>query len=137
MKLTLKNFQFRLLFEIIDAPLHGAQARARNRVAKRFNFLAKELEDNRQKLLEKYAKKNKDGSLKKNASGSAYDMEDEEAFKKEYSKALEADVVMEITNGERDDFRSIKEVILNTQKMFDIAETETYETLCTAFEVIK
>ncbi len=136
--LVLKNYHLRILFDILSAPLHGQEARSRNRVAKIFQAKFAALEEERMKLLEKYAKKDeKTKQMILDKTGKNYEMEDLPAFSKEYEEALGEDAIFDLLPSTRPDFVNAKKIVLAWAKPLTVAETDTYEEICQAFEKIK
>lgn len=134
--LSLKNYHLRTMFEILESPLHGQEARARNRIARLFKEKQDVLEAERIKLLDKYAKKNEKGEKILDKSGRNYEMEDIDAFQKEYKETLDDAALFDILPSNKSDFSVVKKIVLEWKKPLGLAETELYEEICQAFEKI-
>lgn len=131
--LKLKNYQIRVLLEILSVPMHGVIARARNKVVSVIGKKAEEVESERIKLIEKYSKKGTDG--KSEVAEGHYVMENLESFQKEYIEVLGVETEFDITET-LPEFRVIREEVNNSRKEFDVQETVIYEEICEAFKKI-
>jgi hypothetical protein len=134
--MTLKNYTLQPLYIWLSVPLHSKQARARNYFVKIVSEKIKELDSSRIELLEKYSKKDKDGKaiIEKNQ----YQLEDEhiETYKKEFEELMDETYIIDLLDSNREYLQIVKDIILNLDRKFDIAEGATYEEVCQAFETL-
>lgn len=134
--LTLKGYHLRFFYELLGVPLHGEQARARNRFVDLFRVKAKEMEAVRLELIQKYGKLDENKKPIWNDTLKRFELADPQGFDKEYSEALDKEIYFDYTPATRKDFLSVKQFILSSKKELDIEETEMYEDICSAFEKI-
>lgn len=123
------------LIEILDVPLHGTQARSRNRIIKLIMDKAKEIEESRMELIKKYCKKDKNGELVLN-DDKTYKVEKMDEFSKEFTAMLEEDCILDVLPSNKTDLIAIKDVVLNSKINFDINGTNIYDDICKIFETL-
>lgn len=137
--LTMKNGNIEKLVEFLDIPLHGIEARARNRfvttLGKRLVYLGEE----RIRLLEEHAEKDKDDKPKMIDGGKKYDITPENLVKvtEELNIIYNEDFIIDILPSNSGDIKIVTKTILETTKTFDLADGATYDALAKAFEDIK
>lgn len=120
----------------LDIPLHGKEARARNRVVSLLAARMQENEKERIVLLEKYGKKDKDNVLVMDEKRH-YQLEDQEGFAKDFDELMNTDAVFDILPSNKEDFKVVAQIILEgLRREFNIEETQYYDEMCKAFEKI-
>lgn len=132
--ITLKNYHIRPLVQILDVPLHGQQARSRNRITSIFTERGRDLEKARLDLIKKFGKKDKEGNTEIDPITKNYNLENPAEFQKEFQAMMSEDSVFDILPSNRDDFKRIKEVVLDCKIDFDINGTTVYDEICQVFE---
>jgi len=131
--IKLKNYHLNSLYSWFNMPLHSKYARARNRFLRIIIARIEEIEEERKKLLNKYAKKDKDG--KEIIENNNYVLgENLEAFNKEYGEMIQEEYVIDILPSNREDIYIVRDMLLNLKKEFDFKEGEIYDEICLAFE---
>lgn len=122
------------IVEILNVPLHGQQARSRNRIIKIFDERSAEVEASRMDLIKKFGKLDKNKEPELDPKTKSYILADEDGFKKEFGTLLEESCTFDVLPSNRADFQVVKELVLNCKVDFDINGTTVYEEICTIFE---
>lgn len=162
--LTLKNYFLldnpalgleSLLTWLAKQMLHGKASRARTRFLRIIGDRAKEIDEERMRLLDEYAVKkkvkekgkddvekvvflNKDGKeTTDKREATQYKMKDEAAYQKEYLEYLNEDYVIDVTSATSETIYGIRDVLLETKQEFAGLMATRYDELVTAFEAIK
>jgi hypothetical protein len=128
-----------LLMAILDRPLHGEQARARNVVYKALKPFDTEREAKRMALIEELATKDAaTGKAILDPKTNNYVFEDgkKESFISQYQAYLtDNNAVVDITDTKQP-FRVVRDIIKNWETPLSIDETDLFDDLCKAFEKI-
>lgn len=137
--LSLKNGYLEKLISFLDCPLHGVEARARNRFVAVIGKQLSYLDTERQRLLKEYSNKNEKGEPKTIENGTRYDIAPENLAKvnEELLKIYNEDFLIDILPSTEVDVRIIKQVILKTPKEFNIEDGAVYDVIAQSFEAIK
>jgi hypothetical protein len=164
-KLTLKNYLFlgnaqfkveSLQEWLFNLKLHGKQSRARNRFLALITPRTTEIDKERLKLAEEHAAKDKDGKIiylenikdkdgnptdktqetTDKGKGTAYKLQDVDAFNKVYNEYLNEDFIINVSPETRDTIYGVRDIILNTEEEFSGMAATRYNEWCTAFEEI-
>lgn len=127
--------------------LHGKVSRARTRFLKLIAPRMQEINEEKQKLIEENAEKNKDKELiyldakgketTDKAKSTQYKMKDAGKFQKDYTNYLQEDFVIDITGATEDTIYGVKTIILDTEEEFKEDMSSIYNEWCEAFENIK
>jgi len=163
-KLVLKNYFFfgnpdvgveSLTVWLQKQMLHGKASRARTRFVKMISERAKEIEEQRQEMLIKYAekkkKKNKEGKkiempilytkddkeTTNQQEGVRYKLKDVKGYNKELLEYLQEDYVIDVTPATSDTIYEVRDIVLNTKAEFSGVMASRYDEWCEAFENIK
>ena len=137
--LKIKNTYIEKLISFLDTPLHGQEARARNRfvsiIGKQLVFLTSE----RQRLLEEKTKKDEKGKPILIDDGKKYDIspEDLTIVNEELAVLFNEDYIIDILPSNKSDIKVVSEIILNSTKEFDLSEGAVYDEICKVFENLK
>lgn len=130
----------RQIYIWLDIPLHSEKARARNRIVAILKSFYEESEETRMKIVEKFARKEADGTLKiitDVATGStSYDIEDRKRFDEAWIKAQGIEYTFDIMPSNRDHWKVVRGIFENTKMEFDIEMTDTWEAIINALENI-
>lgn len=138
-----KNYHLNPLLEWFDAQmLHGEESRARTKFIKILAPLAKDLEDERMKLIDDNCKKDKEGKrlmIEKEENGKMvktfeFGKGKREKFVEEYNKALGEDAVIDILPSTKETVRLVKNILLNTNESFTGQGAVMYSEWCECFE---
>jgi len=155
-KLVLKNYFFFGMPEqniislgewLVNLKLHGKESRSRSRFIKLVMDRVREIDEERQRLLEEYGSKDKNDQLiyfdkeKKETSNRneaiSVKMKDQTAFIKEFNTYLEEDFVIDCSPETQDTIYGVKDIILNTNDEFSGLMASRYNEWCDAFENVK
>lgn len=139
--LDLPNYSLSLLYVLLNVPLHGAQSRARNHVGQIIKARINELEDERIKTLERYAKKDaKSGEpLKKTSDqGEEYDLTPESLleYRKEFDIYMKEKSIIDLLPSVKADLALIRPLILDSRVPLETPDGYVYDELCKLFEAI-
>jgi len=130
----------RQIYIWLDVPLHSEKARARNRIVAILKSFYEESEETRMKIVEKFARKEADGTLKiltDVVTGStSYDIADRKRFDEAWIKAQAVQYTFDILPSNRDHWRVVRGIFENTKIEMDIDMTDTWEEIITALEQI-
>ncbi len=137
------EIQFGLLKQILewlDIPLHGQEARDRNAVFKIIKEKFDEYEKERMVIIEKYCKREKDGSLKMVvdpfSGGKKYDIENMESFEKDFRELSESVAIFDVLPSTKNGWVVVKKIFADTKKAMDIETTTFWEKILLALENI-
>jgi len=128
--------------------LGGRESRERSRFRALLRERIEEIGKVRKEIMTKYAKKNKDGSLKTKKekiilpNGSTTEREvvdfgnekNQEKAMKEYEEYLEEELVIDILEGNKSKIYTVRDLVLNTDEKFSGIMADMYDLWCTAFE---
>lgn len=141
-KITKKEKVDRLLFHNahvvylnrwLDTPLHGKQSRARNRIYRIVKAIAEEVEEERQKLIEKHAKKE---NGKRVMEGNKFVMKNQEKFQKEWDALLAEERVLDILPSNENDWKVVREIMDEHPAAFGAEEGMYYDEIMNELEKI-
>ena len=135
MKIT--NTEVQYLYSWLNAPLHGEQARARNKFAKIIKDQYEKSLSGRTDILKKYAdkdKKTKEAIIK----DGLYQMPDTtlEKAKADMNKFLDKETIYEVTKSEKPLIRIIVKILNDAKIPLDIANGEIYDQIMTELEKV-
>lgn len=124
--------------------LHGKESRYRTRFIKILSPRIEEIEQERQALIKKWSKKDKDGKMLFLDKDSKETVEntnrivftDEEKLNEEYRDYMSEDFVIDITPANSDVIYGVRDIILATTDEFSGIGASRYEELCQSFESI-
>jgi len=132
--LTFRNRQLDTLVAILNVPLDGQKSRIRNRFITFIQPRLKEVEEERLKMAKELADKDEKGEPIMENSNFKLSKDNLEKFQKEYTDLLDEEYIIDILESNKKDIDTIKDLILNTKKEFDIQGGYAYEELCKCFE---
>ena len=134
--ITLKNYQLKLLVSWLDLPLHGKEARARNRFLRIAAQRMDELEGERIETLSALSEKDEKGSPKMN--GNQYDLTPEnlKTFQDRMGVLNDEDFVIDVLPSNRQELKSVKEILVEEvgNRSFSVLEGRVYDEILTVFE---
>lgn len=145
--LALKRKFLPSVSEWLALPLHGKEARSRNRFVRQLHAGIAQLEEDRLEIIKRYAELGEDGELQvideqfaPNATRKVYkfkDNDERQKAEKEIDEMKEELFKLDITPANSDDFVVARNLILDrvgADFQFTFAETEVYDAACEAFE---
>lgn len=138
-KLTLKNYQLKLLVSWCDVPLHGKESRARNRFLALCEDHFIDIEKRRIDILKDVAPKDENGNPKLKDDGKTFDLDESgvEKFKERISSLNSEEFSISPNHDGRKDLKAMKEFVvdrLGDIREFNAFEGQVYDEICTAFE---
>lgn len=145
---AIKKYLLAPLRMFLDVPLHGREARARNRVLKLFFAVWQEAEEERLKTLNELTEKDEKGKpimydkvimrFGKPNQEKHYRLTDEnqQKFDKFNEELWNEDAKFDLLPSVKDDFEVVKNLVLNLNKTFNAEEGMAYDEICEAFEKI-
>jgi hypothetical protein len=149
---TLKNQYVIPLLSFLELQeLSGKKSRMRTRFIKLITDRAKEIEEERLKICKQFAEKRKEegseeelvvGYDKENKettearSIKTYKIADMEGFEKAYGEILAEDLVLDVTDGNKDTFEWTKNIVLDSETKLIGRDAVAYEGFCEAFEAV-
>lgn len=148
--LVLKNFYLPYLFNSnpqseegnwLNTPLHGRQARARNRFIKLLLEKSGEADKGRIELLKKHCKRDnkKEPVMIVNEKGrEAFDLSDEgwEKFNKEFAELQSEEVIFDVLPSTEGDLKEVREILYELKKPLELKESFVYDEIMTEFDKI-
>jgi len=148
--LTLPNYTIvPLAGWLANQNLTGLTSRCRTRFIRILSERAQEIEKTRIELCEKHSAKTKKGEkevlvyIDKDGKDTtefekmiSYKIADRKAFDEEYSIYMKETLVLDITKERMETLMNVKNIILNTEAMFEKEGAVMYEEWCSLFEVI-
>lgn len=145
--LAVKRRHLATLVDWLSLPLHGKEARARNRVVRTFVEAAQQLDEDRLEIIKRFADLDADGNLQvideEFAPGKTRKVykfkspKERDAAEVEINEMKDEEFKLDITQANADDIAVARNLILNRvaeQFTFTFDETEVYDTVCAAFE---
>ena len=130
-----KNYQLRYLVDWLDVPMHGQEARNRNKFLT--NILRphiKSLEERRLEIGRGYAETDEEGEpIEENGSYSISE-EDQASAWEDYQDLLDEEISIQITEDNIGTLASIRDTLYATTREFNIQEGRIYDEVCDAFE---
>ena len=165
-KLTLKNhflmaqpqIQVKSLQDwLFSLKLHGKESRSRTRFIGLISARIKELDNERIKLAEEYAEKNKKGEIiylekvkdkdgketgktkeiTEKKDGTIFKFKDAEKFQKVWLEYLNEDLIIDVSPETNETIYTVRDIILNSNEEFNNISATIYEEWCRCFENIK
>ena len=137
--LTFKNSSLEVLMNILNIPLHGSEARLRNKFISLIDKQLTVIRNEKQRILHKYTKKDESGNLKTIEEGKNLDIPSED-FKKiqnEMNEFLEKKHTIEISERNKSAIKLVTKLVLETNKTFDVKDGTNYDEVAQSFENIK
>jgi len=121
--------------------LEGNKSRQRTRFIKLLIERAQEIEKIKKEIIEKYAKKDKDGKvimtqMENNQTSYEFENDNLEEANKELGEYLKEELIVDILEERKTEIETMKDLILNTEKKFSEADAVMYNDWCEAFEKI-
>lgn len=124
----------------------GKKSRARTRFLKIIGERIKEINEERVKLLEDNAFKNKKGevllidkdgkeTIEKN-KGVKYKMKDEMKYQKEYFDYINEDYVIDVSPANQETIYGVRDIVLDSEEEFNGRMASLYEEICSSFEAV-
>jgi hypothetical protein len=134
--LVIKNSHLAKTIDLLDIPLHGSDARARNRFVTLLGTKLVALNQERQKILDNYCKKDKDGKPKLIENNTKYDFTpvNLEKANNELTELYSEDCIIDILPSNEEDIKIATDTILKTSKTFNITEGAIYDEIAKSFE---
>lgn len=141
--LVLKNAFLDFLYNLLNIPLHGREARARNRFLKLITPRINEINAERLEILKELSEKDEKGMpimvKTLNKEGQNQDEfkltpENLVRFRADYLSYLNEDLVLDILPSNKVDIGVIKLLLENTPKEFSLEDGQIYDALCESFE---
>lgn len=124
---------------LMDEPLSGKESRMRTRFCKLLAERIKQMQDEKMEIIKRYGRKNEDGSIatKTDKNGKEiYDITDVSSFNKEYKELMLEECVIDETEERELMLTTVRNVVLNTKKVFSNETALQYDRLCETFENI-
>lgn len=130
----------------VPLPLHGPDARARNRFFTMVELRVKETEVLRTEILNKYAKKDKKGEVIMTPSENpmrpeprhSFTPENEAKAEKELVELFNSLIIFDVLPSNKDDFKAMKDIFLNKLRSeFSTEDSIIYEEICQSFEKLE
>lgn len=141
--MKINNTQVQYLYNWLNLPLHGEQARARNKFTAIIEKQYFASLDGRTDILRKFSdkdKKTKEPIMEKNLKGeSLYKMSDDklEEAKKEVNKFLDKVTTYELTKAEKQLVKTIIKILNDAKIPLDIANGKVYDSVMSELEAVK
>lgn len=146
--LTLKNHHIQIIAQWLgEMKLSGSDTRIRNRFFTIIGNRLNEIDSTRKEIVDKHAEK-KDGKVlteKKpvvDGTGDTAKLQDVPVFKdgndkkadEEYSEVLQEEFVIDILPSTKETILKTGQLLLNTDRTFDLNDGKVYDYICTKFE---
>lgn len=125
---------------LMNEELSAKQSRIVSRFIRFCNDRINEIEKERTKLVDKYAKKNDDGNyvISKNEKGeNVYELNDSVMFNRELKELMLEEFIIDETNERKDMLLTIKDIVLNSQQKFKGQKALQYDRFCEIVENIE
>ena len=137
--LVFKNSSLEVLMNILNIPLHGSEARLRNKFISLIDKQLTVIRNERQRILHKYTKKDESGNLKTVEGGKSFDIspDDLKKFRNEMKEFLEKEHPIEVSDKNKSAVKIASKLVLETNKTFNVEEGADYDEIAQAFENIK
>lgn len=145
--LALKRKYLPTVSEWLALPMHGKEARSRNRFVRSLHAGIAQLEEDRLEIIKRFADLDANGELQvideefaPNATRKVYKFksaEERQKAEKEIDEMKEELFKLDITPANSDDFVLVRNLILDrvgAEFQFTFSETEVYDAACEAFE---
>lgn len=136
MKVEIKNGLLQESIQLLyDLSLKGKQSRHRTRFIKKMAERLKEVEEQRQELLEEHARKDEKGQAVMKKGGEEFDIPDKNKPKlhKEVEELFKESLVIEGGDNE-ETLKTVHTILIDTDKTFSGREAVVYDYLCEQFE---
>lgn len=132
-------------------PLAGRESRERSRFVTLVSDTLARVEKERVQIIEKYANKEEDGSMKKTVDNGVerFDIPDDKIadLEKDYGELLDEEFVLDVGESHKAKIRTVRDIVLNTDYKFGPSESDDvqekqakirqafdYEKWCESFE---
>jgi hypothetical protein len=122
---------------LLTLELAGKQSRMRTKFCKILGDKMKDVDDDRVALAKEYAKKDANGEpmmITREDGSQVFDMEDLDAFNREYFILTREELIVDETPERADMINTIKDVVLNTDKIFSGQDAMLYDRWCEIVE---
>jgi len=144
--LGFKNYHLMLLWKLLDIPLHGKEARARQRFLNLIVPRLQEIESERVRLNKELAIKDEKGEpiieekinslTGQKDKGYKHSTESLEKLNKELEDLQNEFYGIDILGSNREDIAFVKKLVLESRRDLTIVEGQIYEEICGIFENI-
>lgn len=137
--LELPRYTLSLLYTLLNVPLHGPQLRARNHFAKTVRSQLEVMEEDRIKMLENYAdkdKRTKEPLKKEGDQEYQISAENLSKYQKEFDKYMKEKWIIDLLPSVKPDVVLIRPLILETRQALGTVDGYAYEDIATAFEAM-
>jgi hypothetical protein len=137
--LKIKNGHLEKLIGFLDTPLHGTEARARNKFVTVLGKQIAFLDSERQRLLKENSEKDEKGEAKTIENGAKYDITPEALAKvnEEIIALFNSEYVIDILPSNENEIQIVSKIILETKKEFGLLDGAVYDAIAQAFEALK
>lgn len=143
-KIEVKSLKIKIgllekFISFLDVPLHGVEARVRNRF---ITILGKKLivlNQEKQKILGEHSEKDENGKTKFLEEGKKYDITPEnlKIATKEIDSLYAEDCIIDILPSNEKEIAIVRNLLFDTKQEFSIVDGSAYDEICKAFESIK
>lgn len=123
---------------LLSLELSGKQSRMRTRFIKLIGETLKVIQEERQRILDRYIKKNEDGSpVTLVLEGlERYELEDPESYNAEYTELMLEEYLIDETPERKDILIAVQHAVLNTELKFSGESAIQYDRFCEIVEAI-
>lgn len=125
---------------LMEIELEGRKSRLRTRFVKVLQERLKLIQEEHKAILEQYTAKDEEGELKTidtEDGGRAYDVQDYEAFQKEYQDLLVEEFVIDQTQERKQMLEAVREGVLNTDMVFKGKDALVFDRYCEIVEQVE
>lgn len=133
-KLVLKNYMLNTLIELLNVPVAGQVARARNRFILRLNDQAHNLEERRMKLIKEFGVIDEVTKEPKIKPSGEYELKDAPAFEAAFKAQSDESYELPCVAEQLVDFQTVHSMLENSTVPLSIAQTTIYDEVLQAFE---
>jgi hypothetical protein len=126
---------------LIELKLAGKESRMRTRFCKLLADRMKQIEDEREELINQFAEHDADGEVVvENDPGTnkqVYKLKDHAGFNREYTVLMREEYVIDETEERQEMLKTIKDIVLNVDMEFQGEEAFVYDRWCEIVEEIE
>ncbi|SER00402.1 hypothetical protein SAMN05216232_3933 [Virgibacillus subterraneus] len=134
MKLTVENVKLIPTINLLsELSLKGKESRHRSKIINELKGRAQEVTEQEAELIKEHSYLDDEGNPKKTDDGKGYNIKDMDAFVKDTNELYSEVFVLEGGNF-TDPLKTIKQVLLNSDKEWKGQEAEIYDYLCEQLE---
>lgn len=135
------NFEIKEFVKfLIQLKLVGKESRMRTRFCRLIGERLKEIEDEREQLIEQFAVKGEDGKPAVTDDGSGrmvYMMQNAEAYNAEYSILMREEFILPETEDRIEMFRAVRDIVLNVDLEFEGDSAFAFDRWCEIVEEVQ